>query len=202
MTILSLPSGIPIQKARFGLQSNTQIHVSPLSRTAQRVEFPGARWVAEYHLAPTKRADVAAIQAFLAKLRGAAGSFYGYDPSATTPRGVATGTPLVNGADQTGTTLVTDGWTSGVTGILKAGDYFQVGNELKMLVADVNSNGSGQATLTFEPPWRDSPADNAPIIVSSASCVMGLIDDDQVAWDVDEALFYGISFSAIERFFQ
>ena len=50
--------------------------------------------------------------------------------------GVATGTPLINGATQevtynasTGTpsqTLVTDGWTNSTTGILKAGDVFTI----------------------------------------------------------------------------
>jgi hypothetical protein len=50
--------------------------------------------------------------------------------------GVATGTPLVNGAAQnvtyanaTGTpsqTLITDGWTNSTTGILKAGDVFTI----------------------------------------------------------------------------
>lgn len=50
--------------------------------------------------------------------------------------GVATGTPLINGAGQnvtysasTGTpsqTLITDGWTNSTTGILKAGDVFTI----------------------------------------------------------------------------
>lgn len=50
--------------------------------------------------------------------------------------GVATGTPLVNGANQNVTyanatgansqTLVTDGWTNSTTGILKAGDVFTI----------------------------------------------------------------------------
>lgn len=50
--------------------------------------------------------------------------------------GVATGTPLVNGANQDVTyaastgansqTLVTDGWTNSTTGILKAGDVFTI----------------------------------------------------------------------------
>ncbi len=49
------------------------------------------------------------------------------DPVNTSPRGAATGTPLVKGASQTGNTLTTDGWTTGVTGILKAGDWIQLG---------------------------------------------------------------------------
>jgi hypothetical protein len=201
MSPIFIPAGIPIKSARFGLQFNTQQHISPLSRTTQRIELPGARWMANYTLAPTKRSELAAIQAFLIQLRGGANTFWGYDPAATSPRGTATGTPLVNGGSQVGTSLVTDGWTPNVTGILKAGDYFQVGSELKMLVGDVNSNGSGQATLLFEPPLRESPADNAAITVASASCVMRLVDDDQIGWDEDEALFYGISFSAVESFF-
>lgn len=52
--------------------------------------------------------------------------------------GVATGTPLVNGASQNVTyatakdtntqSLITDGWTNSTTGILKAGDIFTIAN--------------------------------------------------------------------------
>jgi hypothetical protein len=91
--------------------------------------------------------------------------------------GVATGTPLVNGASQnttyaatkdTGTqTLDTDGWTNSTTGILKAGDVFTIANVyavnpvtkatlpfLRQFVvkADANSGAStGPATLTIAP---------------------------------------------------
>lgn len=199
MTI-SLPAGIQIRSCKFGLQFNTQLFVSPLSATTQRLELPGARWRATYVVVPNTRSQVAAVQAFLIQLRGGANTFYGYDPAATTPRGTATGTPLVNGGSQTGTSLTTDGWTNGVTGIMKAGDYFTVNGELKMMTADVNSNGSGQATLTFEPALRSSPADNAPLTVSTATCVMRLVDDDQTDWDVDVSGFYSITFSGIETF--
>ena len=87
-----------------------------------------------------------------------------------TPKGIATGTPLVNGASQTGTSLVTDGWTASQTGILKAGDIFKLAglNQVFDITADVNSNGSGQATLPISPPlWAGgSPADNAALTVS------------------------------------
>lgn len=56
---------------------------------------------------------------------------------ATHTVGVATGTPLVNGAAQNVTyaaskttdsqTLITDGWTNSITGILKAGDVITIG---------------------------------------------------------------------------
>ena len=114
--------------------------------------------------------------------------------------GVATGTPLVNGASQnvtwaaskdTGTqSLVTNGWTNSVTGILKAGDVITIAGVYAVnpasketlpflrqftVVADANSGAStGPATLTISPPIITSgsqqtcsaaPADDAVITV-------------------------------------
>jgi hypothetical protein len=143
----------------------------------------------------------AAWQAFLLKLRGQAGRFYGFDPDATVPQGVATGTPLVKGSGQTGTALITNGWTISTTGILKAGDYIAydttAGRQLHMVTADASSDGTGQATLAIEPPIRTSPANNATIITASASCIMRLETPD-IGWDSDEISYYGFAFSAVE----
>ncbi len=201
MTILSLPASPAFKTSKFGLRSNTQTFTSPLSGSVQTLEMPGARWTASYVLPPMKRDTAAAWQAFFVRLRGQAGRFYGYDPDSRAPRGVATGTPLVNGGGQTGASLVTDGWTASVTGILKAGDYIAfdagTGRELHMVVADASSNESGQATLTLEPPIRVSPLDNAALILSSASCVMMLATPD-IAWDASETSVYGLAFEAVE----
>lgn len=98
--------------------------------------------------------------------------------------GVATGTPVVNGASQDTTwaatkdtntqSLVTDGWTNSTTGILKKGDVFTIAGVyavnpvtkatltfLKQFVvtADANSGAStGPATLTISPPMIASGA--------------------------------------------
>ena len=201
MTTYSMPSGLAIRRVRFGLQTNTQVFISPLSNDTQRSALPGARWIATYELVPDTRDQMAEVQAFLTKLRGGEHTFYGYDPAATSPRGVGTGTPKVNGASQSGTSLVTDGWTPNQTGILKAGDYFTVNDELKMITADVNSDGGGNATLVFSPSLRDSPDDNADLTVADATCVMRLIDDSQAEWSVEVDGFYSITFSGIETFF-
>jgi hypothetical protein len=198
MTTLSLPATPGIKTARFGLSSNTLKFISPLNGAVQTQEFPGAKWFGSFVLPPMIRADAAAWQAFFTQLRGMSGRFFGYDPSARTPRGVATGTPIVNGAGQTGTSLITSGWTINITNILKAGDYFQVGTELKQMTQDVNSSGAGAATLVFEPPLRNAPSNGAPIITINPVCIMMLNSDEQAAWDIDTALHYGMTFSAIE----
>jgi hypothetical protein len=204
MPILALPPSPAFARSRFRLLSNTQTFVSPLDRSVQTLELPGARWAAEFTLPPMKRAQVAAWLAFLVQCRGGAGRFYAGDPDGKTPRGVATGAPQVDGASQTGVNLATKGWSASVAGILKAGDYVAfdagAGRELHLLTADAASDGAGKATLALEPPIRTSPANNATLIVNAATCVMRLADDAQAAWDVDQLGVFGLAFSAVESF--
>lgn len=87
--------------------------------------------------------------------------------SGKAPNGAGGGTPLVMGASQTGTSLVTDGWSPTVTKVVAGGDVIRIAGltPLYRVRDDVNSNGSGQATLTVTPaiPAGNSPADNAGI---------------------------------------
>ena len=48
-----------------------------------------------------------------------------------------------------------------------------------MCVGDVSSNGSGQGTLTFEPPLRTAVADNAILIYNNVDFTVGLTGDIQ-----------------------
>lgn len=195
---LTIPNGIRIRSSQFGLRFNTQRFTSPLNGFTQRLNLPGAKWFATYTLTGYRRAEIADIQAFLAKLRGGANTFYAYDPDAKTLLGAGGGSPLVNGAGQTGASLNIDGASNSVTNWLKAGDYFEVNGEFKMVVANVNTNGSGQATITFEPPLRDSPPDNAVVNITSPRCKMMLVDDDASQWAVDYSGIYQVSFSGVE----
>lgn len=199
LTMPTSPTGF--QSHRFGLRSNTLTFSSPLNGTTQTLEFPGSKWGGAFALPPMKRTTAAAWLSFYAQLRGGSGRFYGFDPGGRTPRGSASGSPLVNGAGQyPGNTLITDAWPISITGLLLPGDYFQVGDELKMVTASVNSNGSGQATITFEPPLRAAPVDNAAIIYTNPTCIMRLANDDQTAWDINQLNLYGLSFVGIEAF--
>lgn len=201
MATLSMPSSPSGFRAhRFGLMSNTISFSSPLSGSTQTLEFPGAKWMGVFTLPPMKRALASEWLSFFAQLRGASGRFYGYDPTAKTPRGVASGSPVVDGGSQTGTTLATESWPASTTNLLLPGDYFQVGSEFKMVTSAVNSNGVGVATITFEPPLRNSPSDNAAIIYTNPVCVMRLSDDSQAGWDVNNLALYGVSFSGVESF--
>tara|TARA_R110000824_G_scaffold47353_3_gene134949 strand:+ start:9817 stop:10416 length:600 start_codon:yes stop_codon:yes gene_type:complete len=196
---INLPNA-DFTSSSFVLMFNTQTYGNGTTNQVQRKSTTGAKWVATYTLPPQKRATYADWQVFFALLQGRLNTFNGYDPNGVTARGIATGTPIVKGASQTGNTLITDGWTINQTGIMKKGDYFSVNNELKMITADSNSDGSGDSTLTFEPPLRNSPADNAPLTVSTASCEMILLTD-QVNFQVNKSMVSSpIVIQAVEVF--
>ncbi len=102
------------------------------------------------------------------------------------------GTPTVNGANQTGSSLVTQGWTGTVTGLLNVGDVFQVAGVYSVnpqskaatstlqnfvVTATVNSS-SGAATISIYPAITTSgayqtvsasPANNATITVMGSA---------------------------------
>lgn len=180
------------------LITNTQTHISPLSGKKQVLEMPGTKWEADLVFRDLSPANGREIMGFIAALRGPVNTFNLHDHSLESPRGIATGTPLVNGASQTGNTLITNGWTVSQTGIMLRGDLFQVGTELKIITVDVNSDGSGNATLTFESPLRTSPADNAAIVTASPKALMMLVDDKQMGASYRSPDFHNIKLKCVE----
>ncbi len=86
--------------------------------------------------------------------------------------GAGGGTPIVAGADQTGSTLDISGAPNSITNWLRDGDIIQLAG--KQLVydaaANINTDGSGLATITIHPPIfeGDSPANGAAVEIDAA----------------------------------
>jgi hypothetical protein len=174
---------------------------SPFTFAGQAFAYSGQMWTADVTLKPMKRADAEQWVAWLLSLRGQLGTFLMGDPMGATATGVATGTPLVNGASQTGGSLVIDGATISTTSWLKAGDYIQLGSgsssRLHKVLADANSDGSGNITLDIWPHIRVAPADNAAVTVSNAKGLFRLSSNEQ-AFSINESAIYGMTFGAME----
>ena len=177
---------------------------SPFSGKTQTFKHTGEWWEAEISLPPMKQAVAKKWVASLVSLRGVSGQMLLGDFDARTPNGTASsnaGTPLVNGASQTGNALIIDGAPASQTGYLKAGDYIQIGaglsSRLHMVVEDANTNGSGQTTLSIEPALRTSPANDATITVSSPKGVFRLVDN-VTEWEANAISVYGITFAGTE----
>lgn len=200
--LLDLPSSACVANVVMSLERAVGITESPFTFEEQAFQWEGERWLVDFELPPiTSRAIAADWQAWGVKIKGTFGRFLMGDPSARIPRGVATGTPVVKGANQVGETLITDGWTINTNGIMLKGDYFQLGtgasSRLYMLTEDVNSNGSGEATLSFGPALRSSPSDDAPLVVTDAKGVFRLTEN-VFPWSVQPGKVWRFSFSAIE----
>lgn len=173
-----------------GWIGNTAIATSGLIGSAQTVDRQGLKWSMVYSFQGLTGANRAEMLSLLAKLRVQSNRLR--VPVHDNPaRGLYGGTPLVNGASQTGNTLNINGCTPTVTNWIREGDYFSVivgtEPELKIATADASSDGGGLATLTFEPKLRTSPANGAAIYVEDGvlSVPKGifLLADSEINWE-------------------
>lgn len=107
--------------------------------------------------------------------------------------GAFSGTPLVNGANQSGSSLITDGWGNSIASLLTVGDIFTIAGVLAVnpqsrqstgqlqqfvVTALASSDGGGNSTLAISPAITASgqfqnvtavPADNAALTVLGAA---------------------------------
>lgn len=118
--------------------------------------------------------------------------------------GVYAGTPLVDGANQTGASLTTDGWSSGAS-TLNKGDTFTItgvfmvnpqsrqdnGELQDFVVTQTISDTTGAMVISIDPPITiagpfqnvtAAPADNAPITVTGTT---GVRSPQAIAWHRD-----------------
>jgi hypothetical protein len=196
MPTLTFPA-IKVNSVEWGLRSNTQISRSDLNGAVQTLALPGDTWVGTLTFTNKLDPDARILRAFITSLRGQAGRFY-LSPPGYRRAGIGTGTPLVKGAAQTGSTITTDGWGANQTAAICAGDYFQIGTELKMCTADTNTNGVGEMIISFVPPIRVAPADNAAIVITSPKAIMMLQDAKQARWQVQPTPIYAAAIAVEE----
>jgi hypothetical protein len=138
------------------------------------------------------RASADAWSAFILECRGQSNFFSIGDYKAATPKGVATGAPKVNGANQTGYYVNTKGWTPSVTNILLQGDYIQIGYRFYKVLDPANSDATGLTQLHIWPNLRDLPADSTVIATSNTKGLFRLKANSGNKWSMNPGN-YGVS---------
>ena len=131
------PGSTPSSFANLALAPQRLDEMAVSSHMRKAVLNPAAGWSiagAQTGLYMQGKASTAYEEAQLGRIAGM--DTYSTQNVASHTVGVATGTPLVNGASQNTTyassgaansqSLITDGWTNSTTGILKAGDVFTI----------------------------------------------------------------------------
>lgn len=143
--------------------------------------------------------------------------------------GAYAGTPVVNGAGQTGSSLITNGWTASISGLLNVGDVFTVAGVFAVnpksrqstgslqnfvVTAAAASDGSGNSTLSIYPAIvtsgayqtvSNSPATGASITVKGTASTsyaqnLGFVKDAFGLVTVPLELPEGVDFKARQEY--
>ncbi|HEV2324564.1 MAG TPA: carbohydrate binding domain-containing protein [Terracidiphilus sp.] len=78
------------------------------------------------------------------------------------------------------TALYTKGWPASVSALMLPGDQFQVGYRLHRVCEQVNSDGSGNATISVWPSLRETPPDGTPLTLNRPQGLFRLADNRRV----------------------
>lgn len=171
--ILSIPEHIKPTSMELSLASNTKIFESTFNKSTTTAKFAGDRWQMTLNFENLDY-EIDALSAMMYQIGGKSGRVR--IPPYHRMGAPAAGLPVVQGGGQTGGIMNTDGWIPNRV-VLRAGQFFQVGEELKMLVEDCVSDNSGNATMMFTPWIRESPVNNAEIITKRPTGVFRLTED-------------------------
>ena len=194
---------IRIVRSKFGLKRNQAAFESEFSRKISIHCHAGGktdRWEGLYTTPTLSLADVRVFRSFITQLKGQIGTFKAFNPDKKLPStyvqanltgdsttvsaddttntvdsGSFPGAGKVNGASQSGRSLITKDWPASST-VLKAGDHIQVETRFFMVTADVVSDVNGAVTINIEPPLRESPADNAQVVTKNPVLIARLVN--------------------------
>lgn len=198
---LAIPDSIGLASIELKSSNAVAISSSPFTFNQTVFAYPGQRWLASVSIPPVRRDTAEPWVAFLVSLRGQYGTFLMGDPNCKVPQGNASGNLLVNGASQTGGTLVCDNMPLS-TLCFKAGDYIQLGTSdatrtLHKVLQDATSDGSGNLTLEIWPHIRTAPLNNQ-VVTYTNTVGRWRLASNETAWSIDSATKYGISFECVE----
>jgi hypothetical protein len=200
---LTPPSAFQSSEITITSKAVVAVSESPDSLVEQVQVKQGQRWSASIKLRPMKRENAEQVVAFLLQLNCREGTFYLGDTANKLPRGIGTSSSLrVDGtATARSNDLATIGWTPNVTGIVKAGDWLQVGSgstvRLHKILADANSDSSGRASLLLWPKTRSAYASGLACSVTNPVGLFRLASPE-TNWTVDLFRVYSITVNAQE----
>jgi hypothetical protein len=149
---------------------------------------------------PMKQSDFQQYYAFLVKQKGSFEDFTFEYPLDNLGADKNETDILANGVQAIGdSTIAMDGFSISTDDVLKGGDLikFSGHDKVYMVTGDVNSNASGQATVSIEPPLQAALADNEAVTVNKPSFTVALVQDD-VLYSTDAAGFFTLSFDVRE----
>lgn len=195
MALVALPSTPSPAAISWELVDFGGTQQGPLGGAAQRVNRLGNRWRYTVTMPPMTMTDARIWTAALTRGLRNGVSYQVLQPD--TPTGT-TGTPLVNGAGQTGAAIVVDSARAGYS--VAAGQWLSIltgGRRYLYMAAAYVKLAGGAGTIQIDPPLRATPADNDPVELA-APVIEGLLSAAP-GWGVDvDQVARGIAFTIEE----
>lgn len=194
---LAFPTITGVARCDFRILRDQRVHRS-YSNKQTVASLPADRWTCTIVLPPLTPAQAAEWMGWLDSLKGMVGTFTMPIADFDDIQGAApNNTGRINGVGLTGDTIPTDGWSNNVTDLFKRGDMISFGGQMKRVMQDADSNGTGQATLLLAPPCYAAPADDALIVTQGATGTFRLADGTYNVAS-NENRIHTISFAAEE----
>lgn len=153
----------------------------------------------EVVMPPMVYADAMDVFAFLQKQKGSFETFTITYPTDNRGAGKAETDILVNGTHAVSdSTIALDGFAASTTGVLKAGDLIKFAHsKVYMVQDDVDSNSSGEITVSIEPSLVTALADNSAVTVNKPSITVYLTSEE-IMYTTDASGLYNIQFEVRE----
>ncbi|MDH4572475.1 hypothetical protein [Salinicola acroporae] len=174
--MIEWPEGLYCDRMRWGRAFNNKAFTSVFTNAQQIRTYPGAYWKCTMQFQNLNDREERLLTTLVGSLQGMAGTFklYPWRRSGRPDHG----TVRVNGNGNASGTLPSRGWQPS-TLVLRMGDYITVNDQLLEVLADVTSNGQGNATIQVAPWLRLPPADGTEINYTRPFAIMRLTSDDE-----------------------
>lgn len=189
---VTFPVDIPLSDvADVSIRSrnSSSFQTSPFTGRGRVQQFEGEWWEATLGYRNLDRELAQDVIGFIDSLRGPIGTFVLPFPGYSTPRGTAStvlSSPTVNGSGQAGSAeLVVQSAAVSQTGWLLKGDIIQVGPSSRprwhRVTQDVDTDGSGNATIDVWPYIRDNTINGDAVSFSSPLCLFRKVDVTEIS---------------------
>lgn len=195
MTTRTFPALVPNDSVLTFVSNSLQFVAR--SGAIQEEQRAGRRWLLTMDFSNLKQADRNLLQGFIVQVLGNGDNFTVYDHSYRM-QGAGGGTPVTSGSTAAGaTSLSLSGGPTSQTDYLNAGDQFEVGGELKMVTEDVDTDGSGNATITFMPETRGAIASASGITLTNPTGIFRFVPRE-IGWRNRPGVFSDFTLECVE----
>ena len=176
MAVYDWPLALRPAYVEWGLIQPQMLGRSAFNGAVQAITLGAPRWQFTIETGVMRASEVPQWESFITRLAGKVHRARCWDWRRESPLGPGGASPTLQ-APATGITATVQGLTASQNPVLRAGSYLGINGELKRLSVDAVSNGSGVATLTFEPPLRATAPSGTPVVLTRPTALFILVND-------------------------